>query len=120
MTKDFDINTITGLSEHEAAQRLKEEGSNELPTTKKRSLFAIACEVAREPTLSLAGEHRKGDRHYDRHEIRKEHRDSDDNGANAEIQGISQVDEKGRLSGPHVVCSFFSSDYGAGRGSPDG
>ena len=36
------------------------------------------------------------------------------------IQGISQVDEKGRLSLPHVVGSFNSSDSGAGRGSPDG
>ena len=53
MTKDFDINTITGLSEHEAAQRLKEEGPNELPTGKKRSLFAIAFEVAREPMFLL-------------------------------------------------------------------
>ena len=26
LVKDFDINSITGLSEHEAAQKLKEEG----------------------------------------------------------------------------------------------
>ena len=49
----FDINKITGLSEAEAAQRLKEEGYNELPSTKKRSVFAIALEVVREPMFIL-------------------------------------------------------------------
>lgn len=40
--------------------------------------------------------------------------------ADGEIQGISHVDEKGRLSRPHVVCGFFSGDPGTGRGSSDG
>ncbi len=51
--KGFDINSGIGLSEHEAAQRLKEEGFNELPSTKKRSLLAIAFGVAREPMFLL-------------------------------------------------------------------
>ena len=48
-----DINSLTGLSEHEAAQKLKEEGFNELPSTKKRGLSAIAFEVVREPMFLL-------------------------------------------------------------------
>jgi hypothetical protein len=48
-------------------------------------LVLLILQVA--PTFSLAGEHRKGDRHYDRHEIRKEHRDSDDHGGNGEKGG---------------------------------
>ena len=46
---EIDINTISGLSEAEAAQRLKTEGYNEIPSTKRRSVFAIAFEVIREP-----------------------------------------------------------------------
>ena len=53
MVKSFDINNMIGLSEHEAAQRLKEEGYNELPSTKKRSLSAIAFGVVREPMFLL-------------------------------------------------------------------
>ena len=53
MVKSFDINSLIGLSEHEAAQRLKEEGYNELPSTKKRSLLAIAFGVVREPMFLL-------------------------------------------------------------------
>ena len=55
MVKNFtlDINSITGLSEHEAAQKLKEEGLNELPSTKKRGLSTIAFEVMREPMFLL-------------------------------------------------------------------
>ena len=49
----FDLNTIRGLSEEEAAERLKAEGYNELPSAKRRSLFAIAFEVAREPMFLL-------------------------------------------------------------------
>lgn len=48
---------ISGLSESEASTRLKEQGYNELPSTKKRSVLAIAFEVVREPMflLLLAG-----------------------------------------------------------------
>jgi magnesium-transporting ATPase (P-type) len=53
LVKGFDINSLIGLSEHEAAQRLKEEGYNELPSTKKRSLLAIAFGVVREPMFLL-------------------------------------------------------------------
>jgi P-type Ca2+ transporter type 2C len=49
----FDLNTIRGLSEREAAERLKAEGYNELPSAKQRNLFAIALEVAREPMFLL-------------------------------------------------------------------
>jgi len=57
MKKSFGISGIAGLSEAEALQRLKQEGYNELPSTKKRSIFAIAFDVAREPMflLLLAG-----------------------------------------------------------------
>ncbi len=42
-----------GLSEAEAAERLKKEGYNELPSAKSRSFFAIAFEVVREPMFLL-------------------------------------------------------------------
>ncbi len=42
-----------GLSEAEAEERLKTEGYNELPSTKARSIFAIALEVVREPMFLL-------------------------------------------------------------------
>jgi len=47
------INTIPGLSEEEAAKRLSADGFNELPSTKKRSIFKIAFEVTREPMFLL-------------------------------------------------------------------
>jgi len=52
-----DINGISGLSEAEASRRLANEGYNELPSTKRRSFFTIAFEVACEPMflLLLAG-----------------------------------------------------------------
>lgn len=53
MAKDFEVNSLTGLSENEAAKRLNEEGPNDLPSSKKRSLFAIVYEVAREPMFLL-------------------------------------------------------------------
>jgi len=53
LVKSFDINGLIGLSEHEASQRLKEEGHNELPSTKRRSLLAIAFGVVREPMFLL-------------------------------------------------------------------
>ncbi len=53
MSAPFDIHSITGLSEQEAAERLKREGYNELPSSKKRSIFAIAFDVVREPMFLL-------------------------------------------------------------------
>lgn len=43
----------TGLSEATAAERLRVEGYNDLPTTGRRSLFGIAAEVLREPMFLL-------------------------------------------------------------------
>lgn len=45
--------TLTGLSEAEAAERLKEEGLNELRVAKRRTVFAIALDVVREPMFLL-------------------------------------------------------------------
>ena len=42
-----------GLSSAEARERLAQEGYNELPSTRQRSIFAIAVEVAREPMFLL-------------------------------------------------------------------
>ena len=53
MGNEFDIKTIKGLSETEAGERLKNEGANELPSTERRSIFAIAFEVVREPMFLL-------------------------------------------------------------------
>lgn len=56
MTHKYDVtrmHLIGGLSENEAATRLKRDGFNEIPSAKKRSLFAIAWEVIREPMLLL-------------------------------------------------------------------
>ena len=44
---------MTGLSEEEAQERLREDGYNELPSGKKRSLLRIALDVAREPMFLL-------------------------------------------------------------------
>ena len=53
MMNIIDIKKLTGLAEAEAANRLKTEGYNELPSTKRRSIFAIAFEVVREPMFLL-------------------------------------------------------------------
>jgi Ca2+-transporting ATPase len=52
-----DLASIGGLSEEDARRRLKEEGFNELPTSRRRSLHSIALSVVREPMflLLLAG-----------------------------------------------------------------
>ncbi|MDD4052547.1 MAG: HAD-IC family P-type ATPase, partial [candidate division Zixibacteria bacterium] len=49
----FDIHSISGLSESEAQRRLLEEGYNELPTGRKRNIFNIAFEVVREPMFLM-------------------------------------------------------------------
>jgi len=51
--RSFDISRYSGLAESEAQKRLDEFGFNELPSGKKRSLFAIAFDVVREPMLLL-------------------------------------------------------------------
>lgn len=45
--------TISGLSEREAAARLASEGYNELPSPDRRTLLGIVLEVVREPMLAL-------------------------------------------------------------------
>lgn len=53
MSDKFNIETISGLSEQGAIDRLKKEGYNELPSTKKRSIFTIILEVMHEPMFLL-------------------------------------------------------------------
>lgn len=53
MTREFDLNTVTGLSEEQVAERLSRDGYNELPSTKRRGLLAIAHGVVREPMFLL-------------------------------------------------------------------
>ncbi len=51
--KTADISDITGLQEQDAAERLKLDGYNELPSSKQRNIFAIAFDVVREPMFLL-------------------------------------------------------------------
>ena len=44
---------LSGLSESEAASRLRDAGPNELPRPARRTTFAIAFEICREPMLQL-------------------------------------------------------------------
>jgi Ca2+-transporting ATPase len=56
MTEKYDLtrmHLISGLTEKEAAVRLQREGYNEIPSAKKRSFFAIAFDVVKEPMLLL-------------------------------------------------------------------
>ena len=53
MPKVQGIETITGLSESEAAKRLREEGYNELPSQKKQNILVIFLHVILEPMLLL-------------------------------------------------------------------
>ncbi len=48
-----DLAAIGGLSEQEAQRRLKQEGYNELPSSRRRSLPIIALNVVREPMFLL-------------------------------------------------------------------
>ncbi len=48
-----DLDTINGLPEQEAQRRLKQEGYNELPSSRRRSLLTLALGVAREPMFLL-------------------------------------------------------------------
>ena len=53
MPDQYDISQIQGLSESQAAQRLAEDGPNELPSSRRRGTLAIAFEVVREPMFLL-------------------------------------------------------------------
>jgi Ca2+-transporting ATPase len=49
----LDIDSVKGLSSREAADKLKTEGYNELPESKKRGFFWIVFEVIHEPMFLL-------------------------------------------------------------------
>ena len=49
----LELGGLNGLTEAEAERRLREEGPNELPAQKQRSIFAIAFEVAKEPMFLM-------------------------------------------------------------------
>jgi len=49
----LDLAGFTGLSEDEALARLREEGPNELPGEKRRTFWAIAFEVLRQPMFLM-------------------------------------------------------------------
>ncbi|MEK7378553.1 MAG: HAD-IC family P-type ATPase, partial [Candidatus Binatota bacterium] len=53
MVSWLDISNFSGLTEQEAAERLREEGYNEIPSTKRRSIVAIAFELVRQPMFLL-------------------------------------------------------------------
>ena len=47
MDRDKEIEALEGLSDAEVRQRLDAEGYNELPSTKKRTVFAILWDESR-------------------------------------------------------------------------
>jgi len=49
----LDIESVNGLSDKEAAEKLMTEGFNELPESKKRGVFGIIVEVIHEPMFIL-------------------------------------------------------------------
>ena len=53
MSWTFDEKIETGLTEAEATKRLNDEGANELPSSARRGIFAIAVEVVREPMFLM-------------------------------------------------------------------
>ena len=53
MLHEMNADDIIGLTDDQVAERLEVEGYNELPSSKKRSVFAIAFDVVREPMFLL-------------------------------------------------------------------
>ena len=49
----LDLTGFAGLSEDEARRNIAEDGLNEIASQEKRSLFAIAIEVVREPMFLM-------------------------------------------------------------------
>ncbi len=49
----LDIESVTGLSSVEAAEKIRTEGYNELPESKKHGIFGIIVEVIKEPMFIL-------------------------------------------------------------------
>lgn len=52
-TKKGPVNLSLGLTQHQAAERLNQEGFNELPSPNKRNFLRILKDVLREPMFSL-------------------------------------------------------------------
>jgi P-type Ca2+ transporter type 2C len=53
MSKVFDENNLQGLTDEEVVERLAQDGYNELPSAKKRSLLHIVFEIVREPMFLM-------------------------------------------------------------------
>jgi P-type Ca2+ transporter type 2C len=53
MKSSYNINNLQGLTDQEVMERLVQDGYNELPTGKKRTIFHIIFEVMREPMFLL-------------------------------------------------------------------
>jgi len=53
MAITFDIQNASGLTQNCAAERLQEDGYNELPSSRQRTILTIALEVVREPMFLL-------------------------------------------------------------------
>ena len=53
MVHEVDVSTLSGLSQQEAQARLQQEGYNELPSEKPRSVISILLGVVREPMFLL-------------------------------------------------------------------
>ena len=53
MPGGWDIESFSGLTQAEATRRLVDNGPNELPSSQRRTSFAIALEVIREPMFLL-------------------------------------------------------------------
>ena len=53
MADTFDIKNLQGLSNDQVAARLKEDGPNDLPTSRRRNLLGIVFDVIREPMFLL-------------------------------------------------------------------
>ncbi|MCW4030407.1 MAG: cation-translocating P-type ATPase [Candidatus Bathyarchaeota archaeon] len=50
---NIDVDSLNGISSNEAAQKQCKEGYNELPSSKRRSIFQIALSVIKEPIFIL-------------------------------------------------------------------
>ena len=50
---NLDVESLTGITTNEAQEKLKRDGYNELPSSKKRSVFQIALSVIKEPIFLL-------------------------------------------------------------------
>ena len=53
MPNAFDVKNLQGLTDQEVMERLAQDGYNELPSTKKRTIFHILWEVIQEPMFLL-------------------------------------------------------------------